>query len=123
MTFNFRKLRAYQYSRILVRDVYILLRQYPADERFCLCAQLRRASVSITSNLAEGLSRSSYKEQLHFVEMSYGSLMEVLSQLELSYDLGYITQEQLESIETSIEEIAKLESGLKKSIESKLTNM
>jgi len=118
--FNFRKLRAYQYSRILVRDIYILMRQYPQEEKFCLCSQLRRASISITSNLAEGLTRTSPKEQLHFVEMSYGSLMEVLSQLELSCDLGYITSEQFESIERTIEEIAKLESGLRNSIKEKI---
>ena len=91
--FSYRKLGVYQKSRTYVKFIYSLLKTYPKEEQYALCDQLRRAVVSVSSNLAEGSSRYSKKEFAHFVEISYGSLMEVMGQLELSMDLGYITKE------------------------------
>ena len=79
-----------------------------------MCDQLRRASVSITSNIAEGVSRYSVKDKAHFIEMSYGSLMEVSSQFEIAEDLGYITPDDRLSMDQLIEETARLLSGLQK---------
>ena len=77
-----------------------------------MCDQLRRASVSITSNIAEGINRFSVKDKAHFIEMSYGSLMEVSSQFEIAEELGYITTEDRMSMDNLIEEDARLLSGL-----------
>lgn len=114
--FSYRKLGVYQKSRSYVKFVYGLLRKFPKEEQYALCDQLRRAVVSVSSNLAEGSSRYSKKEFAHFVEISYGSLMEVMSQLELSVDLGYISQDELSSAEIISEEIARMLNSLRHSL-------
>lgn len=114
--FGFQKLTVYQEARTLVKDIYLILEKYPRHENYALCDQLRRAVISVPSNIAEGVSRNSIKEKVHFLEIAYGSLMEVLCQLELSFDLGYLTNDEMKTFEGKIETIAKLISGLKKSI-------
>ena len=114
-TFGYRKLTAYQKARTIVIKTYGLLKKFPNEERYAMCDQLRRASVSITSNIAEGTNRFSVKDKAHFVEMAYGSLMEVSSQFEIAEELGYITTEDRLSMDNLIEEEARLLSGLKKS--------
>ena len=84
---------AYQKAKEVVKRTYKLLKKFPAEERYAMSDQLRRASVSITSNIAEGINRYSIKEKSHFIEMAYGSLMEVSSQIEIAEDIGYITTE------------------------------
>ena len=84
-----------------------------------MCDQLRRASVSITSNIAEGTNRFSAKDKAHFIEMAYGSLMEVSSQFEIAEDLGYLTQEERLCLDGLIDEEAKLLAGLKRSYEGR----
>lgn len=113
--FSYRKLRVYQNSKTLVISVYNILKQFPLEEKFALCDQLRRAVISIPSNIAEGMSRSSSKEQLYFLEIAYGSLNEVMSQLEMAQELNYITQNQLEQMENQYKNIAQMLSGLRKS--------
>ncbi|MBR4155827.1 MAG: four helix bundle protein [Bacteroidales bacterium] len=113
--FSYRKLIVYQKSKELVKKTYQLLERFPAKENFALCNQLRRASVSVTSNIAEGVTRFNFKEKRHFIEISYGSLMEISSQFEIAEDLGYITTNERISIDILIEEIARLLSGLRKS--------
>ena len=112
---TYRKLLVYQRSKDLVKYVYCLLKLFPKEEQYALCDQLRRASISIASNLAEGMGRSSIKEQVHFIEIAYGSLNEVMCQLELAADFGYITIGELKNLETQYEEIAKMLSGLRRS--------
>ena len=80
-----------------------------------MCDQLRRASVSITSNIAEGVNRFSVKDKSHFLEIAYGSLMEVSSQLEIAEELGYISTDDRKGMDVLIEEEARLLSGLKSS--------
>ena len=89
-----------------------MLKKFPAEERYAMCDQLRRASISITSNIAEGVNRFSVKDKAHFVEIAYGSLMEVSSQLELAEELGYITTADRQNMDELIEEDARLLSGL-----------
>ena len=96
---NYRKLNAYQYAKELTCAVYSIIKEFPAEERHALSDQLRRAVVSVPSNIAEGASRSSIKEQIHFIEIAYGSLNETMCQLEIAHDLGYITKERLCNIE------------------------
>ena len=110
--FGYRKLIAYQKGKEVVKRTYQLLKKFPADERYAMCDQLRRASVSITSNIAEGINRFSVKDKAHFVEMAYGSLMEVSSQFEIAQELGYVSSEDRLSMDMLIEEEARLLSGL-----------
>ena len=112
--FGYRKLIAYQKGREVVKRTYQLLKEFPAEERYAMCDQLRRASVSITSNIAEGINRFSVKDKAHFIEMAFGSLMEVSSQFEIAEELGYITVEDRMSMDLLIEEVARLLSGLQK---------
>lgn len=112
--FNFEKLNAYQNARLLVKDVYNLLDKFPQKEEFALKSQLRRAVVSIPSNIAEGMGRISDKEKIHFIEIAYSSLMEVYCQLQLANDLNYITNSDFDQIKPLIENNAKLLSGLRK---------
>jgi four helix bundle protein len=113
--FGYRKLITYQKAKEVVKRTYKLLKKFPAEERYAMCDQLRRASVSITSNIAEGINRYSVKEKAHFIEMAYGSLMEVSSQLEIAEDLRYITTEDRMSMDELIKEVARLLSGLQNS--------
>lgn len=112
--FGYRKLIAYQKAKEVVKRTYKLLKKFPAEERYAMCDQLRRASLSITSNIAEGVNRYSVKDKAHFIEMAYGSLMEVSSQFEIAEELGYITVEDRMSMDQLIEEDARLLSGLQK---------
>ena len=112
--FGYRKLIAYQKAKEVVKHTYKLLKKFPAEERYAMSDQLRRASVSITSNIAEGINRYSVKDKSHFIEMSYGSLMEVSSQFEIAEELGYITAEERLSMDQLIEDVARLLSGLQK---------
>lgn len=92
--YSFEKLKVWELSRTLVKEVYSLTKKFPDEEKFGLSNQLRRAVVSINSNLAEGSTRNSFKDKARFTEIAYGSLMEVLSQLILSLDLSYVDAEE-----------------------------
>ena len=112
--FGYRRLIAYQKAKEVVKKSYKLLKRFPAEERYALSDQLRRSSVSITSNIAEGINRYSVKDKSHFIEIAYGSLMEVSSQFEIAEDLGYIAVEDRLSMDQQIEEVARILSGLQK---------
>lgn len=113
--FGYRKLIAYQKGKEVVKRTYKLLKKFLSEELYAMCDQLRRASVSITSNIAEGVNRYSVKDKSHFIEMAFGSLMEVSSQFEIAEELGYITVEDHMSIDELIREEARLLSGLQNS--------
>ena len=115
--FSFENLEAYKSARILVRDVYRLQQKFPQYETYALGDQIRRSASSVTSNIAEGSGRNSYKEKSHFIEIAYGSLMEAFSQLQIAQDLGYLTQDDIDGIRPSFISIAKMLSGLKKYFE------
>lgn len=104
--YSFEKLEVYVEARAFVKTIYDLSAQFPESERYALTDQIHRAAVSITSNIAEGTSRSSNRDKAHFVEMAYGSLMEVVSQLQIAMDLGYILQDQYEAQQPKIENIS-----------------
>ena len=87
---NYRDLEVWRNSRKLVKDVYELTERFPQKEIYSLTSQLRRAAVSIPSNIAEGHSRSSTKDYIQFVSIAIGSLAELDTQLLLAEDLGYI---------------------------------
>lgn len=119
-TFNYRKLNAYQQAKELTCFVYTFIKNFPIEERYALSDQIRRAAVSIPSNIAEGASRSSIKEQIHYIEIAFGSLNELMCQFEIAHELKYLTDEQLDKIETQVKIVAQLLSGLKKSKEEKI---
>jgi four helix bundle protein len=104
--FSFEKLDVWKLSIKLTKLVYRLTKVFPDDEKFGLTSQIRRASVSIASNLAEGSSRISGKEQARFSEISYSSLHEVLNQLIIANELEYISEDELNNFRPLIEEIA-----------------
>jgi four helix bundle protein len=100
----------------LVLDVYRLSKAFPKDELFALISQIRRAVVSLTSNIAEGFGRNSEKEKLHFYSFAYGSLLEVQNQLLIAKDLGYIKPEEYEVLIVLAIEIGKMLQGLIRAI-------
>lgn len=116
---TFRELEAYKEGKMLVKEVYRLLKKFPKVEQYAMCDQLRRAVISITSNIAEGSGRASSKEKVHFLEISYGSLMEVLSQMDVACDLDYITKEDFNNIEVMVENVGRPLSGLRSYFERK----
>jgi len=117
--FSFEGLEVYKAARLLVRDVYRLQQKFPKTEIYALGDQIRRSASSVTSNIAEGSGRSSFKEKIHFIEIAYGSLMEAFSQLQIAQDLGYLTEKDIDSIRPSFVSVAKMLSGLKSYFEEK----
>ena len=122
MEFNFRKLNVYYSALDLVEYVYEKVGQFPKEEKYALADQLRRAVVSVPSNIAEGVGRASDKEKAHFVEMAYTSLMEVLCQMEIAYRVNYINDDVFKTVEERIENVAKMLSGLRSSFQKTLNS-
>jgi four helix bundle protein len=105
---RFKDLIVYQKSKELVIFVYKMLDLFPDAEKFALCSQMRRAVVSVPSNIAEGMGRLSDKDQAHFLNMSYGSLMEVYAQADIAHDLKYIDDEMFNQLEEQVDSISKM---------------
>ena len=120
IVYSFEKLNVWQEAKKLVIDVYHLLDDFPKFEKYALCDQIRRAIVSVPSNIAEGSGSKSLKEQIRFLEISYGSLMETYNQLLIAIELTYITEESVEAIKPRIDSVAKMINGLSKSYSDKL---
>lgn len=118
--FSFESLEVYQKCRVLVTDVYQVQRDFPIEERFALGDQVRRAATSVTANLAEGSGRNSLREKIHFIEISYGSLMEVFCELQTAADLGYIEENRIDTLRPQFIDIAKMLSGLRSSLIKRL---
>ncbi len=110
---NFKELIVWQKARELVKQIYILTEKLPDDEKFGLISQLKRAAVSITSNIAEGAGRGTDKEFIRFLDVSNGSAFELETQLYLAYDLHFIEEEGLNKILEQVTEVEKLIYGFK----------
>ena len=121
MAYAFERLNAWQEARKLVVMVYQLLDQFPKFEKYALCDQIRRSIVSVPSNIAEGSGRISPREQLHFYEIAYGSLMEAYNQLILASDLNYIEIHNLKEVQPQIDLVARMLNGLRASLIKKVT--
>jgi len=113
--YGFEKLSVWQNSRKLVKEIYCLTKQLPSEEKFGLGSQMQRAIVSVSSNIAEGASRSGNKDQSHFYQTAYASLMEVLCQLMLCLDLGYIKEDEYNNLREAIDKISYQIHQLRKS--------
>ena len=114
-TFSFEKLNVWIDSKELIKLIYLITKEFPSEEKFGLTNQLRRASVSIASNLAEGTSRITNKDKAHFTTLAFSSLMEVLNQIIVSNELGFIKVNDYQNIRTEIEKISNKLNALRKS--------
>jgi four helix bundle protein len=114
--YSFEKLDVWQEARLLVKEIYQVTESFPNSEKYGLSNQIQRAAVSVVSNIAEGVSRFSPKEQIRFIEVAYGSLTEVYCQLMIAMDLNYIDKDKLERLKPSILKISNQLNALKRSI-------
>ncbi len=120
--YAFERLHVWEDIRSMVKDIYKITASFPDQEKYGLVIQIRRAAISIGSNLAEGSSRTSFKDQAHFYHFAYSSLMEVLSQLIVCHDLEFIQQDQYKKIREQIEVISFKLNSLRKSTLKRLHN-
>ncbi|PYL54199.1 MAG: four helix bundle protein [Verrucomicrobia bacterium] len=114
--FNFEKLDVWQKAVVLADVIYSQTRNFPADERFGLTNQMRRAAISISSNIAEGSSRMSQADFSRFIEIATGSVFEVTSQAFIAKKQGFLSKEKFRSIYQATEELSRMLSGLRKSL-------
>jgi len=114
-TFSFEKLNVWIDSKELVKEIYLITQKFPNDEKFGLTNQLRRASISVASNLAEGTLRNTNKDKAHFSTMAFSSLMETLNQIIIAKELNFINENEYLSIRTEIEKISNKLNALRKS--------
>ncbi|MDH5381415.1 MAG: four helix bundle protein [Cyclobacteriaceae bacterium] len=121
--YGFEKLRVWKIAVEFTSSIYKLTNDFPAHELYGIKSQIRRACVSIGCNLAEGTSRTSYKEQARFSSISYSSLMEVLNLLIISHQLNYLPENQYLKLRTQIEELSNGINALRNSqLNSSKTN-
>ena len=118
--YSFEKLEVWQLSRKLIGIVYKITDKFPAEEKFGLTNQLRRAAVSVASNIAEGSSRNSLKDHIRFIEVAYGSLMEVYTQLCIAVDLSYSSKEEIQEINLLIKELSNKLNALNNSYKQQI---
>ncbi len=112
MSAGYRDLIAWQKAMELVTDIYRVTRTFPKEETYGLTSQLRRAAVSVPSNLAEGHGRNSTKEFHQFIGQSRGSLLEVETQIEIAINLGYLSKEAGQALMGKANEVGKITNGL-----------
>ena len=108
---SYKDLDAWKQSKSLVKIIYALTSRFPKEEDFGLKLQMRRASISVVSNIAEGMGRQYKKETIQFMYMSRGSLNELEAQLDVSFDLQYIKEDELKQANEAVENSRKLLSG------------
>ena len=113
---NYKKLNVWISSISLVKNIYNLTRKFPKEEMFVLTQQLRRAAISIPSNIAEGACRNSKAQFKNFLHISIGSCFEVETQLIISKELEYISEEELETISKELDSIMKMNHNLQKTL-------
>lgn len=108
---SYTEMEVWKKSRILVNQTYLITKRFPKEEIYGLASQMRRCAVSVPSNIAEGIGRSSKNETIQFLNYSKGSLYELETQLFLSFDQSYLTEVELNEILELITECKKLISG------------
>ena len=113
---QFKELIIWKKSRQFCSIIYLITSSFPLEEKFGLTNQLRRACVSIPSNIAEGSSRNSNKEFARFLEIAVGSAYEIETQLLISFDLGFLENEKLKILIYQLEEIIKMISKFKSNL-------
>jgi four helix bundle protein len=111
--FQFERLVAWKKAKELARCVYQLIAKFPQYEQYAMSSQIRRAVISIPSNIAEGSGRTSTKEKIHYLEIAFGSLTETYCQLLIASELGYISQDDMIAVKPLFKETSRLISGLR----------
>ena len=119
--FNFEKLEVWKKSREYAKKVYNLTKRIPGEEKFCLINQLRRSAISVCSNIAEGSSRVSKKDQKHFYNMAYSSIMENINQILISEDLQYIDYDDAQSFRKDVNIISYMINNLRVSVDKNIS--
>ncbi len=109
---KFTDLKVWQASRILVKNTYRACYLFPSDEQYGLVSQMKRSSVSISSNIAEGFKRDTMKDKIRFYVMAHGSLTELQNQIILSQDLQFLDERSYDDLMTLSDRVDKLLSGL-----------
>ena len=104
--YSFEKLNVWKMAKEMVKLIYHKTAGFPTEEKYGLTSQMRRAGISVASNLAEGSSRNTPKDQAHFTNMSYSSLMEVLNQAIIAYELGYFEEDAYLEVRKSIQNLS-----------------
>src|ERR1700760_3929809 len=112
--FNFEKLEVWQKSIEFADFIYSITKTFPDDERFGLTNQMRRAAVSISSNIAEGTSRHSRDDYARFLEIATGSIFEVVSQSFIAQKQNYLSEENRKALYVAAEEQSRMLSGLRR---------
>ena len=115
-----KNLRVWQQSIEMVTSIYMMTKTFPKDELFGLVSQIRRAAVSVPSNIAEGYARGTDREKLHFLRISSGSMSEIETQLMLSLNLGYISQDLYEEMSERVTSVWKQLNALISSVKLRL---
>ena len=105
---NYKELMVWQKSRVFVSKIYITTKHFPKEELFCLTQQMRRAAISIPSNIAEGFGRGTNPQIIHFLDIAQGSAFELETQIYIALDLKYITSEYCDNLQIEMEEIKKM---------------
>jgi len=113
--YSFETLDVWKETRKLTLKIYQLTKKFPSEEKFGLISQMRRAAISISSNIAEGSSRQSLKDQARYSEISFGSLMELLNQCILCFDLDYLEEKELVDVRINVDTIGYKLDSLRKS--------
>ena len=113
---DFRELKVWQKAMDLTVEVYTIVKLLPQDENYALSSQMRRAAVSIPSNIAEGQGRESMKEFIRFLSVARGSIRELSTQIEICERVLYLTEKNTERAKELIEEIDKMLNALSKSL-------
>ena len=113
---NFRNLKIWQKSRIIVKEVFLITRELPSEEKFGLVSQILRSAYSIPSNIAEGSGRDSKKEFARFLDIALGSAFELETQLILAFDIEYLSEEQLDYVQKLLQEVQKMIYSFKKNL-------
>jgi len=116
---NYKELKVWQRSYQLCLEIYKMTKRFPNEERYGLTSQIRRAAVSVLSNIAEGYGRKTTPEYIRFLYIAYGSNCEMETQILLSGDLGYIETDKLEILQEGIGEVERMLKALIKSLEKK----
>ena len=116
-TFYFEKLEVWKNARVLVKNIYEVTESFPSKEQFGITSQIRRASLSITANIAEGFSRQSNKEKSRFINIAYSSSWEIINFLILSKDLDFISEEEYNNLRADIEHISNQLNALHKKLQ------
>ncbi|WP_396187119.1 four helix bundle protein [Flavobacterium sp.] len=111
--YSFEKLEVWNESKEFTKSIFTLSSNFPDSEKFGLVSQLRRASVSICSNIAEGSARKSFKDKAHFTTMAFSSTVEVLNQLILSFELDFIEEKDYLKLRQDIESVTNKLNGLR----------